>query len=102
MTRVVVSTLAASDLDQILDPLQREAGAKTALRYAKRFSQVIERLGHFPLHAPARPALGVDTRIYMIYPYLIIYDFVAADDRVVLLRILHGKRDMSERILKRS
>jgi hypothetical protein len=35
-------------------------------------------------------------------PYLLIYDFVAADDTATLLRVLHGKRNITEHLIKRS
>jgi hypothetical protein len=45
--------------------------------------------------------LGPLTRIAIVLPYVLIYDFSEVDDRLVLLRVLHGHRKMTERLLRR-
>jgi hypothetical protein len=45
--------------------------------------------------------LGPDTRIAIILPYVLIYDYSEHHDQLVLLRALHGRRRMTERLLKR-
>lgn len=100
MTQLVVADLAA-DIDDILDYLERDAGSKTAVAYAERFAAQIERIAAFPGHGTLRPALSAETRVALVYPYLLIYDYSSAEDRATLLRVLHGKRDITERLLKR-
>jgi len=36
----------------------------------------------------------------LVWPYVIIYDYVEANDIVMILRVLHGRREMSRRVLK--
>lgn len=100
MTRVIVASTAEGDIGEILAYLDREAGRRTAAAYAERFVQAIERMADFPGHGTPRPALGADARVALVYPYLLIYDF-AADDTATLLRVLHGKRDITERLITR-
>lgn len=102
MTLLVVADLAADDIDDILDYLEREAGRTTAVAYAERFAAQIERIAAFPGHGTLRPALGPETRAALVYPYLLIYDYSSAEDRATLLRVLHGKRDITERLIRRN
>ena len=48
---------------------------------------------------PPRPALGPNTRIKIIYPYVIIYDCEGSDATV--LRVLDGRRDIKIELIKR-
>lgn len=101
MTRVVVSREAEADLESILDYLALNAGRLTAAAYGERFAAAIEHLRDFPGAGSPRPALGPWARIAIVYPYLLIYDFAIGDEAATLLRILHGKRDINEQMLKR-
>lgn len=101
MTRLLVAAEAKTDLSDILDYLALNAGSRTALAYAERFAGAIERIIALPRSAPPRPKLGPDTRVVIVYPYLMIYDFAAAADTATLLRVLHGKRSITEQMLKR-
>jgi toxin ParE1/3/4 len=101
MTRLVVAAEAESDIEAILDYLRREAGRATAIAYAERFTDAIERTRAFPRHGAPRAALGPDARIAIVYPYLLVYDFPAHGDTATLLRVLHGKRDITEQLIKR-
>jgi plasmid stabilization system protein ParE len=99
--RVVVAEDAANDAERILDYLYNEAGSNIAEAYARRSQSVVDRLSQFPETGVVRPDLGKDARVAIIAPYLMIYDFEPSEDTVVLLRILHGRRDISERLLSR-
>ena len=102
MTRIIVAADAEGDIGEILAYLEREAGRSTAVAYGERFVEAIERVADFPGHGTPRPALGPDTRIALVYLYLLIYDFTDAHDTATLLRVLHGKREITERLIKRS
>ena len=99
MTRLLVAAEAEGDIDDILSYLGREAGCATAIAYAERFTDAIERIVAFPGHGTARPQLGPQARVAIVYPYLLIYDFDAAEDLATLLRVLHGKREITERLI---
>ena len=102
MTRLLVAAEAEGDIDDILAYLERDAGRVTAIAYAERFAEAIQRITDFPGHGTARPQLGPHARIAIVYPYLLVYDFDATDDLATLLRLLHGKREITERLIRRS
>jgi toxin ParE1/3/4 len=93
MTRIIVSPEAQSDLHTILALIAVKAGAAAAARYAFRIDRCLALIACFPAAGPARPELGLAARICLVAPYIIIYD--AAPDAVTLLRILHGRRDIT-------
>lgn len=101
MPRLVVTPHASRDFDDIVHHLIDVAGQGTAQSYAQRFADALERIEQFPAGGPPRPALGPHTRIATVLPYVLIYDYSEADDHLVLLRVLHGRRRMTERLLKR-
>jgi plasmid stabilization system protein ParE len=101
MTRLIVAAEAEGDIENILAYLEREAGRATAIAYAERFAEAMERIVAFPGHGPGRPQLGPTARIAIVYPYLLIYDFDEAQDLATLLRVLHGKRDITEQLIRR-
>ena len=74
---------------------------RVALEYGGRFRVTIERLLEFPRSGAPRPRLGSETRIAIVAPYILIYDYAPADDVLTLLRILHGKRDITRKLLNR-
>lgn len=102
MTRLIVAADAKTDLDDILGYLEREAGAETAVAYSERFTETLERLIQFPRSGAPRPALGDNARVSILLPYLLIYDYLDDDDTLHLLRVLHGKRDITQKLLSRS
>ena len=100
MTLRVVQTAAEADLVAILDDLKSLAGPATALKYAKALDACLERLSAFPGSGAPRPGLGELTRLAIVAPYLIFYDYDEATDTILLLRILHGRRNITQRLLR--
>ena len=98
MVRLVVSPETQADLDEILRWLTREAGRPVALRYAEKFRAAFRHLTEFPETGARRPKLARDMRIWLVTPYVIFYRFAAEDQTVRVVRILHGRRDMTERL----
>lgn len=101
MTRLVVTPEADADGIEILDYLSREAGLTVAERYHRRFQHTLARLRNFPESGSPRPALGARTRIAIVQPYLLIYDYTRGDDVLTLLRVLHGRRNITPVLLRR-
>jgi toxin ParE1/3/4 len=101
MTRLLVTPEAEADINDILDYLHKEAGARVAVSYGHKFATLIERLVESPGIGPPRPALGPDARIGIVPPYLLIYDFTAPDDTLTLLRVVHGRRNITRRLMPR-
>jgi toxin ParE1/3/4 len=101
MTRLVVAADADTDTTEILEYLAREAGRSVADDYGRRFQMAIERLVRMPGSGPPRRALGPNAHIAIVYPYVLIYDYAREDDTVTLLRILHGRRNITRGLLNR-
>jgi plasmid stabilization system protein ParE len=99
MARIVVSASADDDVGTILDYLAANAGHPIAERYAQAFEATYARLATFPRIGPTRSALGPHTRIWIVPPYVMIYDYV--DDTVTMLRVLHGKQSITGALLAR-
>jgi plasmid stabilization system protein ParE len=87
MTNLVVSEDADADLGEILAYLEREAGPRVAESYGRKIGECL--------------ALGTDTRIGIVRPCILIYDYTAATDTLTLLRIVHGKRNITARLIRR-
>jgi plasmid stabilization system protein ParE len=98
MAHVVVSARAHSDISQILRHLAANAGVRIAQRYAAAFDAVYDRLADFPGSAPPRPALGPRARVALVPPFMVVYDH--HDGTVTVLRILHGKRNITRDLLE--
>jgi len=98
MARVVISDLAHSDFSEILRYLAVNAGFAIAERYATAFDTLYERLADFPDSGPLRPALGTRVRIGLVPPFVVVYDH--RESIVTVLRILHGKRNITRDLLK--
>src|SRR5262245_31043024 len=101
MTRLSVTADAEADLNDIIDFLRNEAGAPVAADYGYKFRASIERFIEYPRLGSPRPALGPDTRIGVVPPYVLIYDFNPDDDTLTLLRVVHGKRNITDRLIGR-
>ncbi|MFL6803740.1 MAG: type II toxin-antitoxin system RelE/ParE family toxin [Xanthobacteraceae bacterium] len=101
MTRLVVTADAEADTRDILVYLEQQAGRPVAADYAHRFSWTIERLVSMPEIGAPWPSLGLNTRVAVVFPYILIYDYAREDDTLTLLRILHGRRNISRDLLQR-
>ena len=101
MPRLIVSAAAQADLEAIQQHLRRESGTITAQRYADRFANALERLVRLPASGAPRRNLGPDTRIVVVMPYVIWYDYTVNDDAVVVVRVLHGRRHITLQLLRR-
>jgi len=99
VTMRVVLDEAARDIDQILDFLERKAGARTAVKYGRLLGRQLALLDEFPGLGTPRPELGQLARIAVVSPYVIIYDFDPSRDEVVVLRIVHGRRNITRELL---
>jgi len=101
MTRLVVAADAATDTSEILAYLEREAGPRVPEDYGRCFRTTVERVVDFPGSSAPRPALGSNARIAIVSPYILIYDYAREDDTIMLLRVLHGRRNITRDLLRR-
>jgi plasmid stabilization system protein ParE len=54
-----------------------------------------------PAYGAPRPELGSECRIVVIAPYVLVYEYDMERDQVSVLRILHGRRGITEKLLRR-
>ncbi len=100
MTRVAVAPQARSDLFHIVGHLATVASLATADKWDRKLWKAIDGLSAFPGTGAPRPALGENTRIWTVHPYVIIYEHIRGSDELRILRVVHGKRDTSRLRLK--
>jgi len=100
MTRIVVSPQANTDVEEILDHLFEVAGIAIADRYAGDLQELQDRLAMFPESGALRPQLGRDTRIAVLSPYLVIYDYSADGETLTFVRVLDGRRNITRRLVR--
>jgi plasmid stabilization system protein ParE len=101
MTRLIVTADAEADTADILSYLRQEAGYQVAQRYANQFRATIERLLDWPESGAPRPRLGEAVRIAVVSPYVLIFEYSRGDDTLALLRVLHGRRNITEQLIRR-
>jgi toxin ParE1/3/4 len=99
MARVVIAPLAGIDIRGILKALAVSAGLRTATKFDNLFERLLDRLAEHPASGAPRPALGRQIRIGVVSPYIAIYRHDEADDTVMVLRVVHGRRRMTGRLL---
>jgi plasmid stabilization system protein ParE len=98
---VRLSKIAQADFDEIVDQLSVVAGKGVAKKYARGFQAAINRLVAFPGLGAPRPELGPETRFVTVDPYLVFYDGSPKSAEVLVLRILHGHRNVTPEVIAR-
>jgi toxin ParE1/3/4 len=101
MTSLIVAADADADFDDIFAYLRREAGTRVAVDYGLRFNTTLQRLLKFPESGAPRPMLGQTVRVAVVSPYILIYEYVPEDDVMLLLRVLHERRNIARELLHR-
>lgn len=99
MARVVITASADADSAAILDYLSVKAGQPTVVKYRALFRRLYARLADHPDSGAPRPALGPRIRIGVVSPYIVIYRHIEAADTVAILRIVHGRRRITGKLL---
>ena len=99
MARLTLSSAAYDDAEAIIRDLSAKAGVFVATRYRSDFAALFRRLTQFPDSGAPRPNLGPEVRIGVVAPYLAIYEYSGATDTVAVLRIVHGSRKNTRRLL---
>jgi toxin ParE1/3/4 len=100
VARIVVTASADADTAYILGDLAAKAGAGVAARYDADIDALYRRLEQFPESAALRRVLGPLVRIGVVSPYVVIHEYIEADDTVTILRIVHGRRKLTRRLLR--
>lgn len=89
--RLDVSAAAEADLAAIAEYVAADSPA-AALRLLQKLRQKLSALAGAPGIGRARPELGADLRSLAVGSYLVFYR--ERPDRVEIVRILHGARDL--------
>ena len=100
MARIIFSDLADADANDIIRDLGRKAGVDVAERYMADFDRLYRQLTTFPESCARRPALGSVVRMGVVYPYVIFYEYSAAEDVVTIMRLLHGRRRITRKMMR--
>lgn len=104
MARLVITSPADGDAAHMIADLGAKAGAKAGANVADRYDAALdrlyERLTDYPKSGALRPPLGMHIRICVVSPYVVIYEHIEADDTVVIMRIVHGRRKITRKFLR--
>lgn len=101
MARIVIAGPADADSAEIVRDLTAKAGEVVADRYEAEFAALYRRLELFPESGSPRPALGLVVRAGVVAPYVVIHEYNETDDEVTILRIVHGRRKITRRMVNR-
>ena len=100
MAKVVVAAGARKDIKRLARLLAAHGGIAPAVDFADSIVALSTRLESFPKICALRPRLGPGIRVAVLAPYLALYRHSETDDRVVILRVLHGRRNITADFLK--
>jgi toxin ParE1/3/4 len=95
--QVVVSLRARSDILNIHSYLSERSPA-AADRLLARFSQRLDELREFPLLGPDRSELRASLRGLLVEGYVVFY--VVEADRIIVVRVIDGRRDIKQELSK--
>ena len=92
MTKVFFTSQAERDLEEIADFIAADNPSR-AVSFIREIRERCAKIAEAPLAYPARPELG-DTLRSCVYGRYILF-FQAADTHVLIVRVLHGSRDLA-------
>lgn len=101
MATVAIASQAGRDTRAILRDLVDQGGFARAQDFAAAIVGLQNRLGTFPRAYSTRPSLGEQIRLAVIAPYVVLYRYDEISDHVLLLRVVHGRRHITDALLKR-
>jgi toxin ParE1/3/4 len=100
VARVLIAPSADADTAEIIAYLDAKAGHGVAARYNAFFEQLYLHLADFPDSGAPRPKVGSNIRVGIVSPYVVIYKHTEADRTVRVLRIVHGSRRITGKLLR--
>ncbi len=95
--RIVYSETARADILAIGDKIREAAGELVAERFVARIVATVESLEFMPTRHKIRSELSADLRVAGFRKYLIFYR--VSGDAVSIVRVLHGARDITAKLL---
>jgi toxin ParE1/3/4 len=99
MARIIVTDPASDDQAAILLDLHAQAGMRTTIKYRTLFARHFDLLAEHPAIGAPRPGLGPRIRIGIVLPYIVIYEYDESTDTVTIFRIVHGRRNITAKLL---
>ncbi len=100
MARVIVTASADADTASILADLASGGGYVLASKFNRRLEALYDRLADHPDSCQTRPKLGPHIRVGVVFPYLVVYRHVVGDDIVSIIRVIHGRRQITRKLLR--
>lgn len=100
MARIVVSLAAQADAATIIRDLSEKAGYSVAAEYAASFEALYDRLAVHPDSGAPRDAFGPHVHIGLGSPHIVAYRHVPNTDFVGIIRIIHGSRRITRKLLR--
>ncbi len=95
MAELVISEEATEDLIAIWSHVAADS-VPAADRLLRTIEEKANRLRDHPLSGRERPDIRPNVRALVHGPYLIFYRFDPSADRVDVVRVLHGMRDLPD------
>jgi plasmid stabilization system protein ParE len=80
--------------------LASAAGPAIADKWDQKLWKAIDDISEFPGSGAPRPALGDHTRIMVVHPYIVVYHHVRGSGRIDILRVVHGRRNITRRLVR--
>lgn len=96
--RIVRSTSARRDLDDIWDYLASEAGLEIADAVLARLFEAMYRAEERPFLHRQRPDYTGGPRQITVFRYAIFYEPLPEEDGIFVWRVVHGVRDLPRHI----
>ncbi|HRY26732.1 MAG: type II toxin-antitoxin system RelE/ParE family toxin [Geminicoccaceae bacterium] len=90
--RALLVPAAARDLRRIRAWIAADSGVDRANVLLRALLDVVERIAELPALGTLRPSFGTGVRCFVRKPYLVFYREL--DERVQVLRIIDGRRDL--------
>lgn len=86
---------ADGELEAILNYIAERDGLERALHVNEKFHEAFGKLAHTPGMGRTRPQLTAEhARWWPVFKFLVVYE--ADDAGIVILRIVHGARDLDQ------
>jgi plasmid stabilization system protein ParE len=82
-----------------LADLGANAGYRVAGKYKALLDRLYGRLADHPAIGPRRSSLGLRVRIWIVTPYIVIYELNETEDIVTVLGIVHGNCSITPGLL---
>ena len=95
MANVVLSNRAEQDLSGIWRSIAVD-NEPAADRLLRQLEKKMSRLADFPGIGAPRPELRLSARILISNPYLILYERDEANDVVLIVTVVDGRRDLQD------